>query len=77
MFDNLQKEPTREFTILDLYLTNKPGLEKNNTIIPGISNHNMVVVDLAVKPVINRKQPKSIFTINKADWIRATWCVTT
>ena len=46
----MQKEPTRESSILDLYLTNKPGLVKHNTTIPGISDHHMVVVDSDVKP---------------------------
>ena len=30
----MQKEPTRESSILDLYLANKPGLVEHNTTIP-------------------------------------------
>ena len=68
----MQKEPTRESSILDLYLTNKPGPVKHNTTIPGISDHHMVVVDSDVKPTINRKQPRKIFKFSKADWTKVS-----
>ena len=56
MMDTCPNPSTRQPSILDLYLTKKPGLVNNNTTILGISDHDMVVVDSDVKPVIKRKQ---------------------
>ena len=41
----IQQEPIRKSSILNLYLTNKPGPVNNNTTILGIYYHIMVVVD--------------------------------
>ena len=38
----LQREPTRESNLLDLFFTNKPMLVKNDLAIPGISDHEIV-----------------------------------
>ena len=48
----LQLEPTRGENILDLYLTNRPGLVKNIQTIPGICDHNMIIVDTEFKSQI-------------------------
>ena len=39
----IQKEPTREENILDLLITNKPGLIKSSHSVPGISDHCAVL----------------------------------
>ena len=67
----IQREPTKESSILDLYFTNKPGLIKSHTTIPGISDHHMIVVDADIKPVINQKKPRKVITFRKADWDKA------
>ncbi len=46
----LQRTPTREQSILDLYFTNKPSLVKCHETISGISDHHMVVVDSEIVP---------------------------
>ena len=41
----IQHEATRHKNILYLYCTNKPSLVKQNTVLPGISDHEIVVID--------------------------------
>ena len=64
----LQREPTRESSLLDLYITNKPGLVKHHQTIPGISDHDMIVVDSFIKPIHNMKKPRQISLFSKAKW---------
>ena len=65
----LQKNPThRDGNILDLYVTNKPGLVKSCKDIPGISDHSVVVVDSASKARTIKKPPRKIFKWQQADW---------
>lgn len=63
-----QHQPSRGKSVLDLYLTNKPGLTKMITLIPGISDHEIVVTDSNIRPVFNKKRPRKIFKYDKADW---------
>ena len=47
----LQRETTREKSILDLYITNRPGLVKSINTVPNISDHEgAIVVDSAITP---------------------------
>ena len=39
----MQREPTRSQSLLDLFCCNKPSLVKSITSIPGISDHNIVL----------------------------------
>ena len=52
----LQKEPTRECSVLDLYCTNNPSLTKFISVIPGISDHDIVLVDSDIKPKLAKKR---------------------
>ena len=62
-------EPTRLKSVLDLFCTTKPGLIKSVSIVPGISDHDgVVIVDTAIKAVINKKPRRTITLWNKADW---------
>ena len=65
----LVHEPTRQKAILDLFCMNKPGLVKNVSVIPGISDHDgVVVVDTALRATINKKPRRKIQLWSKADW---------
>jgi hypothetical protein len=64
----IQEEPTRENSILDLYFTNRPGLVKHTQTIPGISDHDIVVVDTDFKAKIQKTKPRKVYNFNKADW---------
>ena len=55
VLNQLVKEPTRDDNILDLVMTNKVNIINNVRVIPGISDHDMVVFD--VNLVCRRKKP--------------------
>ena len=64
-----QKEPTREGHLPDLFCTNKPGLVKACTAIPGISDHKAVVAaDCLFQAKITKKIPRKIYQWSRADW---------
>ena len=65
----LQREHTRQDAILELFCTNKSSLVRSIKTIPGISDHDGVIMaDMAVKAVVNKKQPRKIPLWSKADW---------
>ena len=62
-------QPTRLKSILDLFCTNKPGLIKEVSLIPGFSDHDgIVIVDTFIKAEINSKPRHRIPLWSKADW---------
>ena len=65
---NLQHEATRCDNVLDLFCTNKPGLVKSVSTIPGFSDHSFILVDTVLKPVRTKKKPRKIYKWDKADW---------
>ena len=67
---NTQHEPTRESRNLDLHLTSRPSLVKTQSVIPGVSDHEIIVVDSDIKPTYNPTPPRKVFSFNsaKADW---------
>ena len=64
----IQESPTRENNVLDLMFTNRPGLVKNNQTIPGISDHDIVIVDSDIRARINKSKPRKVFRFKDADW---------
>ena len=69
--NNLEQQtklPTRENSILDLFCTNKPGLVKSVHIIPGISDHEIVLVDCDFRARINKKHSRKFHLWSRADW---------
>ena len=61
-------ESTRESNILDLFLTNKPGLVKNVHVIPGLGDHECVVMNSCLFPLYSKKAPRKIPLYSKANW---------
>ncbi len=59
---------TRLGSPLDLHSTNRPGLLKYPTTIPGISDHHIIVVDAALQPEFITKQPRRVYFYSKANW---------
>ena len=57
----IHKEPTnvREENILDLLITNKPGLIKSSHSVPGISDHCTVVTKLDIDPTYRHTKPRT------------------
>ena len=58
------KQSTRIGNILDLVLTTNPNLVKNVQIVDGMSDHGAVIVDVTLKPSIDRKQSRKVFLFN-------------
>ena len=65
----LVHEPTRHKAILDLFCTNKPGLVKHTSVIPGISDHDgVIIVDTNIKATTSKKPRRKITLWKKANW---------
>ena len=61
-------EPTRENNLLDLVFTTNPSLIKSTANAPGISDHDMVVVDFDTKLFYAKQKPRKCYTFSKANW---------
>ena len=70
LLSQMNLETTRETSIVDLFITNKPGLVKSCTVIPGLSDHEIVLTDYDIRAVSVRKPPRTIFKWGKADWTK-------
>ena len=67
----MQREPTREKSVLDLYITNTPGLVKSMATIPSFSDHDgVILVDSDVIPTYNKKKPGKIHVFSQAKWCK-------
>ena len=64
----IQKDFTRNNKILNLLCTNKPDLFSDIRSIPGISDHEIILADCDLKPVVCKKPPRTIYLWNKVDW---------
>ena len=56
--DKMQTKPTREENNLDLFFTNYPSLVNSCNVIPGISDHDVVVTDMELKPQYDKPKRK-------------------
>ncbi|VDI37763.1 Hypothetical predicted protein [Mytilus galloprovincialis] len=66
-FIQMVKEPTRGKNILDLILTNNPGLIERTQTQPGMSDHEIVITDINIKAKTYRKKPRNVYIYKKAD----------
>ena len=66
--EQLQREPTRQCALLDLYCTNRPGLVTSIDTVPGISDHDIVVVNTKIKARLTKKPRRPVKQWSKADW---------
>ena len=62
------EEPTRQGNILDLCFTTNHSLVKGVSVIPGISDHDAVVIDSIIKPIYQQFKRRTVLRFNKADW---------
>ena len=56
--------------MLDLYCTNKLSLTKLISVINGISDHDIVLVDSDIKPKLAKKEKRKVYFFDKADWVK-------
>ena len=52
---------------LDLFLTNNPLLITNTKVIPGISDHDIVLIDADLKPIRIAQPSRQIYQFSKAN----------
>ena len=64
----IHQEPTREENILELLITNKPGLIKSAHSVPGISDHCAVVTELDIDPPYSCTKPCPVRQFKNANW---------
>ena len=53
------REPTRDGSILDLFMTTNPTLVKSISIIPGLSDHDVVRCVIDTKPKQSKQPPRN------------------
>jgi hypothetical protein len=68
-WEQVIKKPTRNQNILDLFLTNRPGLVIDYEIIPGLSDHDIVKINNRMKTLICKKPKRTIYLWNKCNSI--------
>ena len=63
-------KPTRTTSttsnILDIFLTNCPDMVNRCEIIPGISNHDIPLLDISTRIILNSRSPHKIYQYHKA-----------
>lgn len=60
--------PTCGEAILDVLLTNKPGLVTKTTTIPGLGDHDIVLIDSLLKARKTRPVARTVSIWKEADW---------
>lgn len=53
-------QPTWQNNTLDLFLCNDPSLIENDKVIPGLADHDAVLVEGNISPIVNKKTPRKI-----------------
>ena len=66
--EQIQQKPTREQAVLYLYCTNCPGLVKSSNTIPGISDHNIIIVASSIRAQQPKKPKRIIKQWSNVDW---------
>ena len=64
----MQEIPTRDGNVLDLTFSTNPSLIRNLNNIPGLADHEAIIVDSYVRPIFSKKQKKKTYDFRKADW---------
>lgn len=65
--EQLQRKPSRKDNILDLYITNNSSLVKACDTVPGISDHNMIIIDSDIEPSYSKPKRRTIHLFKKAN----------
>lgn len=58
--DQIQDQETRKDHVLDLYLTNNTSLVKTTNMIPGLSDHNIVIGNIKEETYLHQKSNKEV-----------------
>ena len=60
--------PTRDSNILDLFFTTNPTLVQRVSILPGISDHGIVQIQVTTSAKNLFQKPRSIYLYKKENW---------
>ena len=60
-------EPTRGDAILDVFLTNRPNLVSRSTVVPGLSDHDILLVDSNIRATRVKPPQRTIYLWGKAN----------
>lgn len=64
-------EPTRRTensaTLLDLFFTNHPDMVNRSAVIPGLSDHEIPILDISTRIKTNTKKPRKVFQYHRTD----------
>ncbi|MGL1889688.1 MAG: hypothetical protein OCD76_24455, partial [Reichenbachiella sp.] len=63
----MNSSPTRNKNILDLYFTNNPTLVRQTKVIPGIGDHDALLVDSLIKPIVNNTVSRKVYQYHKGN----------
>ena len=61
-------EPTRHDNVLDLNLTSNSTLVSKVECLPGLSDHDIFLAEVAIKPAQTKQKRRKIHFYNKAEW---------
>ena len=62
------KEPIRGENILDLFMTTNPTLVNLVSIIPGLSDHDIVSCVVDTKPKVSKQPPRTAHLYRNTNW---------
>ena len=68
MLEQMVTSPTWGQNILDLFFTTNPTLVNKVSILPGLSDHDIVLVEVNSRPEIIKQVPRDIPLYKKANW---------
>ena len=68
MLEQMVTSPTRGQNILDLFFTTNPTLVNKISILPRLSDHDIVLVKVNSRPEIIKQIPRDIPLYKKANW---------
>ena len=66
--DQMQTKPTHDEKQSGPFFMNYPSLKKPCNVIPGISDHDIVVIDIEIKPQYNKPKRRETFRYKNANW---------
>ena len=61
-------KPTRLSNTLDLFMTNNPTLISEIKVIPGLADHDAVIIEGDISPIVNKQKPRKIHLYKRAYW---------
>ena len=68
IFNALKNTKTGKACGVDLLCTSKPGLFSDIRSLPDISDHEIILANCDLKPVVCKKPPRTMYLWNKVDW---------